>query len=107
MDSNNDNLLNMDQFRKKHQQIKNINHNTFESIYKLIIENIKNCASNSEEFCFYEVPLFIFGEPLYTKNEIITYLTDKLNKEIEKKNLKQITFIDPNILFIEWSLEYD
>ena len=104
---NNDFSLNMDKFRKQHQQIKNINHNTFENIYKLIIENIKSSANNSEEFCFFEVPLFIFGEPIYTKEEIMTFIMNRLNKEIENKNLKKVTLLEPNILFIEWSLDYN
>lgn len=99
------NELNMDIYREREKNISNIKYITYNNIHKLIIEQIKISASNSEEFCIYEIPFFIFGEPIYSISDISIYLLDKLKEDIIKKNIIEAEFYKPNFIFIKWSLK--
>ena len=48
-------------------------------------------------YCFYQIPEFILGVPLYNINEMKEYIINSL-----KKNGFQIMYIDPNWIFINW-----
>ena len=48
-------------------------------------------------YCFYQIPEFILGVPLYNINEMKEYIINSL-----KKNGFQIMYIDPNWVFINW-----
>ena len=101
----NDKELNMNIFRQQKKNINDIKYITFNNIHKLMIEQIKISAGNADEFCVYEIPIFIFGEPIYTISDISTYLLDKLKEHIENKNIIEAKFYEPNFLYIKWSLE--
>lgn len=48
-------------------------------------------------YCFYQIPEFIIGVPLYNPLEMKKYIINSL-----KNNGFQILYIDPNWLFIHW-----
>lgn len=100
---NND--LNMNEFREKKKKINDIKYITYNKIYTNLIETIKLTASNGINFCLFEIPLLIFGEPLYQINDIKNYLISKINEEIYKKNITEVIFYEPNILYINWTLD--
>lgn len=102
--SSNDTELNMDEYRKKKEQIDNIKFITFDKIYKLVIEKIKYSADSLLEYCIYEIPVFMLYEPLYDVKEVSDYIIKKLDIKIEQKHLSEVLFFEPNILFIKWSL---
>jgi hypothetical protein len=110
MNSNLDNQsintdLNMDEFRKKKEQIDNIKFTTFDKIYKLVIEQIKYSADSLSEYCIYEIPVFMLYEPLYNVKEVSDYIIQKLNIKITENHLSEVKFYEPNIIFIKWSLK--
>ena len=70
----------------------------FDDVLKKIHIRIKYNASLEKTFCFYQIPEFIIGVPLYDVNEMKTYVINSL-----KNNGFQIMYIDPNWLFISWA----
>ena len=48
--------------------------------------------------CFFEVPEFVIGYPLYNINECVNYIHDKLTS-----NGFLVKYYFPNILYISWS----
>lgn len=102
--NNNNNILNMNYYRQIEFQKKKIKHKFFDSIFNLIIEKIKILASNSENWCIYEIPPFVFGNPDYDMNEISSYIINKFDYYIKNKDIDEIKFYEPNLIYIKWSL---
>jgi len=50
-------------------------------------------------YCFFQIPEFVFGVPLYNVSELRNYMMNSL-----KKNGFQLLYIDPNWLFIHWKV---
>ena len=51
-------------------------------------------------YCFYQVPEFIIGTPLYNISELRNYVMNSL-----KTNGFEILYIEPNWLFIYWDVK--
>jgi hypothetical protein len=70
-------------------------------IYEEILKNCHNriiMHSNEEnDCCFYKVPEFKFGIPIYNLNSCIAYIIYKL-----RNNGFTVKYIYPNYLFISW-----
>jgi len=80
---------------------KNLNrYQKFDDILKCIHNRIKFNAKYERTFCFYQIPIFIIGVPLYNINDLTNYLINSL-----KKNGFQLMYFDPNILFITWEIK--
>ena len=62
-------------------------------------KRIKYNSSLERTYCFYQIPEFIIGTPLYKVNEMRTYIINSL-----KNNGFKIMYIEPNWLFISWEL---
>lgn len=62
-------------------------------------KRIKYNSSLEKKYCFYQIPEFIIGVPLYNVTEMRTYIINSL-----KNNGFKIMYIDPNWLFISWEL---
>jgi len=50
-------------------------------------------------YCFFQVPEFIIGTPLYKVEEMRTYIINSLTN-----NGFQIMYVEPNWLFISWNI---
>lgn len=62
-------------------------------------KRIKYNSSLERTYCFYQIPEFIIGVPLYKVTEMRTYIINSL-----KNNGFKIMYIEPNWLFISWDL---
>jgi hypothetical protein len=62
-------------------------------------KRIKYNSSLERTYCFYQIPEFIIGVPLYRVTEMRTYIINSL-----KNNGFKIMYIEPNWLFISWEL---
>jgi hypothetical protein len=62
-------------------------------------KRIKYNSSLERTYCFYQIPEFIIGVPLYKVTEMRTYIINSL-----KNNGFKIMYIEPNWLFISWEL---
>ena len=63
---------------------------------------IKYYSSKNRTYCFFQIPEFIFGMPLYDIQELRTYTINSLTN-----NGFKILYIDPNWLFITWDIAKD
>lgn len=72
----------------------------FETISEKCHKYIVKYAKNERYRCFFEVPEFILGTPIYNLNAAIMYLMNKLSK-----NGYLVKYFFPNYLYISWSLD--
>ena len=72
----------------------------FDGILKNIHSRIKYYAKLERTFCFFQIPEFIIGVPLYNVSDLRNYGINSL-----KKNGFHIVYIDPNWLYISWAKE--
>ena len=98
-DSDNVKKINIDDlYEKKKQrdlkQISNFN-KILNRIHKRI--NITGRTKRNEKYIWYQIPEYIFGEPVYDKGDCIAYIIDKL-----QENGFFIKYLHPNTLFISW-----
>jgi len=59
---------------------------------------IKYNSDLEKTYCFYQIPEFIIGTPIYNINEMRTYIINSLNN-----NGFQVMYIEPNWLFVSWN----
>lgn len=86
-------LYNISQ-KKNIQRLEN-----FDNILKKIHLRIRLSAQQEKTFCFYQIPEFIIGVPLYNVNDLKNYLCNGL-----EKNGFKILKMEPNWLFISWEV---
>jgi|TARA_B110000967_G_C18802307_1_gene519154 hypothetical protein len=70
---------------------------------KILMECHNKIRFNSKldrKYCFFLVPEFIFGTPLYDIEELRNHVMNSL-----QKNGFQLMYIHPNWLFISWTTE--
>ena len=80
---------------------KNINRlKKFDDILKCIHNKIKYNAKYERTYCFYQIPEFIIGVPLYNINDLKQYIINSL-----QKNGFKLMYFHPNILFIVWEIK--
>jgi hypothetical protein len=58
---------------------------------------IKYNSSLQRTYCFFQIPEFIIGVPLFNAQEMKTYVINSL-----KTNGFQLIYVEPNWLFISW-----
>ena len=73
-----------------------------EDVYELILEKCHSrikmsAASNNLGYCFYIIPKYIYGVPLYDFYACLKYLVVSLDK-----NGFDLKYTHPNLLFISW-----
>ena len=74
-----------------------------EEIYDSVLKNCHNKIKRAvklspyDNFCFYIIPKFIYGVPLYNLEKCINYLVVHLTKNGFKLN-----YTHPNLLLISW-----
>jgi hypothetical protein len=72
----------------------------FDDILKRLHNRIKYNAKNEKTFCFFQIPEFIIGVPLYNINDLKEYLIQSLQKDGF-----EYMYIEPNWLFVTWELK--
>ena len=72
----------------------------FDDILKQIHTRIKYYAGLERTYCFFQIPEFIIGVPLYNIDDLKKYLIQSLTKDGFK-----YMYIDPNWLFISWEIK--
>ena len=70
----------------------------YNSILEKVHHRIKYNAEMEKTFCFYNIPEFIIGTPLYDIRELKNFIITAL-----KKNGFMLLHIEPNWLFISWN----
>ena len=90
--------INLDELFEKNQQKDLKQLGIFNKILNRIYKRIQFTGkSRKDKFIFYQVPEYLFGEPLYNQGDCIGYLVVKL-----EKNGFEVKYMHPNTLFITW-----
>ena len=72
----------------------------YDSILKKCHSRILYNSGLQRTYCFYQIPEFVIGSPLYDVLELRNYIMNSL-----KTNGFDILYIDPNWLFIYWNVK--
>ena len=94
------NSLNIDDLYETIDEKNNKRLEKFDGILKQIHTRIKYYAKLERTFCFFQIPEFIIGVPLYNVSDLRNYIINSL-----KRNGFHIVYIDPNWLYISWAKE--
>ena len=87
------NELHREQTRKDERRLE-----IYENILDKVHQKIKlTSRSSDDKFCFFSVPTYVYGLPLFDVNNCIIYLTQKLSD-----NGFDIRYTHPNLLLISW-----
>lgn len=73
---------------------------TYEKVYEKCQAQILKYAKNEKYRCFFDVPEFILGLPVYNINSVIIYVIEKL-----KQSGFLVKYYFPKHLYITWDLE--
>ena len=72
----------------------------YDSILKKCHSRILYNSNLQRTYCFYQIPEFVIGTPLYDIGELRNYVMNSL-----KTNGFDILYIEPNWLFIYWNVK--
>jgi len=72
----------------------------YDSILKKCHSRILYNSSLKRTYCFYQIPEFVIGVPLYDVIELRKYIMNSL-----KTNGFDLLYIEPNWLFIQWNVK--
>lgn len=91
---------------KKHDQLVALKRETYEKLYVRCKNIIKLASDAGELICVFEIPTFLFGSgyPIINVKSCANYIMNKLTKA--NINIKT-TFVEPNIIFIDWRRKCD
>ncbi len=71
---------------------------SYEILLEKIYKKIQKAADNNSYTCYYEIPTFVVGYPIYDLNRCIAYIISQIRQSgfIAK-------FINPNNIYISWN----
>ncbi len=72
----------------------------YDSVLQKCHKRIQYHSTLQRTYCFFQIPEFIIGVPLFDAQEMKTYLMNSLTT-----NGFQLLYIDPNWLFVHWNLK--
>ena len=92
-------MLNLDDLNSRINNKNKIKIEIYENILKNCHKRIKLSAeTNNDGFCFYSIPRYMYGVPLYNLEECTNYIINMLNK-----NGFELKYTHPNLLYISWA----
>ena len=74
----------------------------YDDILKKCHNRIKYYSQINRTYCFFQIPEFILGMPLFDVSELRIYIINSL-----QNNGFTIIYIDPNWVFINWEIKKD
>lgn len=94
-------IININELQEK-QRLKNNNKiKCYDAILKKCSNRMKFMSDKSQSCCFFEIPEFVFGIPLFDSYECVRYVVKNLMKEGF-----MVIYTHPNLLYISWDIEY-
>jgi hypothetical protein len=98
--------LNNRDLYKRHEQLIELKRDTYEKIFRRCKNTIKLTSDAGELICFFKIPQFVFGSsyPIINTHYCANYIMNKLCQA--NKHIKT-TFVEPDIIFIDWRRECD
>jgi hypothetical protein len=98
-DDDNVHKVNIDELYEKKQKRDQKQLSVFNKILNRINKRITTTSQikRDDKYIWYQVPPYIFGEPLYDQTDCIAYVVTKL-----AENGFSVKYINPGTLFISW-----
>ena len=98
-DDDNVRKINIDELYEKKQKRDQRQLSVFNKILNRINKRIMTTSQmkRDEKYIWYQVPPYIFGEPIYDQTDCIAYVVTKL-----AENGFHVKYINPGTLFISW-----
>jgi hypothetical protein len=92
-------FVNIDELHRQQQDKLERRYAIYEKILKLCHNRIKQVATNPDNmgFCFYNIPPYVYGVPLYDTKSCIMYVVKSL-----VSNGFDVKYTHPNLLWISW-----
>jgi len=72
----------------------------YDNVLKKLHRKIKYHADLKKTYCFFKIPGFIIGVPLYNIDKLKDYILISLDKDCF-----QYIYIEPNWIFISWEIK--
>ena len=91
-------IINVEKLRQHRKEKQKLKLDTYNKILKQCCDKIKLNAKHGHTECWYIVPKFMLGIPLYNINSCCNYM----NKELNKMGFTVVEFYEPNLFFISW-----
>ena len=98
--------INNNDLYKKHDQLIQLKKETYDKLYQRCKNLIKLTSDTGELICLFKIPTFLFGSsyPIINVESCANYIMNKLTKA--NKHIKT-SFIEPNLIFIDWRRDGD
>jgi hypothetical protein len=91
-------LINIDELHTEQDHKQKLKEEVYEAVLKICHRRIIATSKiDNVKYCFFQVPSYIYGIPLYDFKQCILYLVTALNK-----NGFEIKYTHPNLLYISW-----
>lgn len=93
-------FVNIDELHRQQQDKLERRYAIYEKILGLCHNRIKQVAKNPDNmgFCFYNIPPYVYGVPLYDTKSCVMYVVKSL-----VSNGFDVRYTHPNLLWISWS----
>lgn len=100
--NNNDELplFNVNDLQKKAKEREQNRHKIYFKISKKCFEKIKEMSSNDQIYCFFKIPEYIPGYPLFNMTECVLYLLNLL-----KEKGFHSRYVEGYMLYISWNIQ--
>ena len=97
----NDDLMtfSVNEIHKKQKEKEKSRLKIYEIISSRCFKKIKETSNNEETYCFFRLPEYIPGLPIYNLTECVMFLLNLLHEKGFKAR-----YCDPNMTFISWSV---
>ena len=90
-------MIDIYSLNKKRDQLRNKKINYYKKVLQKCYKKIKITADKPKSSCYFIIPTFTIGIPLYDLNDCIIYI----KRTLEKQGFLTL-FFKPNALFISW-----
>ena len=93
-------LFNVNDLQKKAKEREQNRHKIYFKISKKCFEKIKEMSSNDQIYCFFKIPEYIPGYPLFNMTECVLYLLNLL-----KEKGFHSRYVEGYMLYISWNIQ--
>lgn len=89
-----------DKIKEYYEIKKEYRKETYKKMLEIILRNVESLAYEEKTKYLYEIPEHVLGETAYDIKECGEYLV----KRLKEYKFKDVTFYEPNVIYIEWEL---
>jgi len=93
------NIFNVHDIHKKQKEKETNRINIYKAITARCFKKIKETSNNEETFCFFTIPEYIAGLPLYNMTECVMFLLNVLREKGFNAR-----YCDKFVIYISWNL---